>query len=263
MKGLPAYLSSGLSVPVELFDPSHVGDSSGLDPEAADRLEELKLESVVALGLATMGSDPDAYSIEILPAKLRARREFVGGTLLAIVAAVLAGIFLVYQGFRTSSELSEVSEVVAGLEGQLRRAESTDRKARDLLDRNAELAQVGSLLLGVAGSGEQLARALDHMERTLPEGFWIDSLGSDWSFDDGLGILRGDDRPILRVVGRAREGTQSIATLLDQFVSGLRERFPDSRFEYAPSPSGDKFDLEFTLFAPPDEGLQGEEGVGG
>lgn len=259
LKGLPEYLSSGLSVPVEVFDPFRVVDVSALDPEAADRLEEFKLESVVALGLATMGSDPEAYSIEILPAKLRARREFVGGTLLALVAAALAVCFLVYQGFRTSSELGEVSEVVGGLEGQLKRAETTHRKASDLVDRNTELAEVASLLLGVAGSGEQVARTLHHMERTLPEGFWIDSFNSGWNFDDGLGILRGGERPILHVGGRAREGTESISTVLDRFVSGLRERFPDSRFEYAPSPSGDKFDLDFTLFAPPREDVAAGE----
>ena len=75
LSGLDAYLQSAMGVPVELFDPFRVVDTSGLDPAAADLLEEYKLESVVALGLATAASDPEAYSIEILPAAVRARRD--------------------------------------------------------------------------------------------------------------------------------------------------------------------------------------------
>ena len=64
---------------------------------------------------------------------------------------------------------------------------------------------------------------------------------------------------------RAREGTESIASLLDGFVNDLRERFPEARFEYAPSPSGDRFTLDFTLFAPaptPVAGAESSEGQG-
>ena len=51
--------------------------------------------------------------------------------------------------------------------------------------------------------------------------------------------------------GRAREGTESIATQLERLVADLRDRFETERFEYSPSPSGDRFTLEFSLFAPP------------
>lgn len=250
LDGMCEYLSSGMNVPVELFDPFRVVETSALDPASAELLERSHLESVVALGLATMASDPDAYSIEILPAKLRARREFMGGTVFAIAAGVLAILFLVYAGWQTSSQLAEVEAQVHSLEGQFRRATTTDKRTRDLVLENAGLAEVAQQLQGVAGSGEQLARTLDYFERRLPEGFWISELSSSWSFDEGLGIERGEDLPILHLEGRAREGTESIATLLDGFVIGLRERFPEAVFEYAPSPSGDRFTLDFSLFAP-------------
>ena len=266
LDGLPEYLSAGLSVPVELFDPFRVVDVSALAPEAAERLDEYKLEAVVALGLATMGSDPEAYSLEILPARLRARREFLGGTLFALAAAVLAACFLVYQGWKTSTELGRVNGEVAALEGQLKRAQTTDRKTRDLLERNAELARDSSLLLGVAGSGEQLARALGYLARELPEGFWIDSLTSDWRADDELGIARGAERPIVTLDCRAREGTESIASLLDRLVVDVRETFPAARFHYAASASGEQFKWSFTLLAPPqaaEPGADTDEGLGG
>jgi Tfp pilus assembly PilM family ATPase len=250
LDGLPEYLAAGLSVPVQLFEPFRVVDVSALDEEAAARLEEYRLESVVALGLATMGSDPEAYSVEILPQALRRRREFVGGTLFAIAAAVLAVCFLVFEGWKTSTELAATSGQVDALESQLRRAQSTDRKTRELLERNAELEEDASLLLGVAGSGEQLARALEHLGRHLPEGFWIETLSSEWRHDEQLGIARGEERPILALECRAREGTESIASLLDRFVATLREELPEARFHYAPSASGEEFTLQLTMFGP-------------
>ena len=253
LDGLPEYLAAGMSVPVERFDPFRVVDASALAPEAAEQLERYRLQAAVSLGLATMGSDPEAYSVEILPAALRARRAFLGGTVYAIAAAVLAGCFLVYQGWRTSSELGRVRADVTRLESELRRAQSTDRKARELLERNETLARDASLLLGVAGSGEQLARALEHCAQHLPEGFWVDALTSDWRHDDDLGVERGQERPLLRLECRAREGTESIASLLDRFVASVREAFPSARFQYAPNATGEEFTLDFTLFAPPPE----------
>jgi hypothetical protein len=240
-----------MSVPVERCDPFRVVDVSALAPEEAGLLERYRLQAVVSLGLATMGSDPEAYSVEILPRALRARRAFLGGTIYAIAAAVLAACFLVYQGWRTSSELGRVRAEVTRLEAELRRAQSTDRKVRELSERNQRLARDAALLLGVAGSGEQLARALEHCSEHLPEGFWIGALSSDWRHDEGLGVERGAERPLLRLECRAREGTESIASLLDRFVGSVREAFPLARFQYAPSASGEEFTLDFTLFAPP------------
>lgn len=250
LDGLCEYLGNGMNVPVEPFDPFRVVDTSALDAESAAALDRSRLESVVALGLATMASDPDAYSIEILPAAVRARREFLGGTLFAIAAGVLAAGFLGYVGWQTSSRLADVDGQLATLDGQYRRAVGTDRQTRELLDRNAELAATASELQAVAGSGEQLARALEHLEARLPEGFWIEKLTSLRRADEALGVARDAERPILHLEGRAREGTESIATLLDGFVSGLREAFPEAAFVYAPSPSGDRFTLDFTFFAP-------------
>lgn len=81
---------------MDLFDPFRVVETGALSiPTAPRSLEEHRLESVIALGLATMAPDPNAYSVEILPAALRKRREFMGGTLWMIVAAAVAVAYLV------------------------------------------------------------------------------------------------------------------------------------------------------------------------
>jgi type IV pilus assembly protein PilM len=253
LQGLPRYLSQGLGVPVELFDPFRVVDTAGLAADAAEQLEEYKLESVVALGLATMASDPDAYSIEILPAKVRAKREFFGGTIFAIVAAVLAVAFLGWVAWRTKDQLGTAKSEAASLDSKLRRSKETDRKTRDVLKSSGELVKAAQQLEGVAGSGEQVARALEQIERNLPEGFWIESFQSDWLSNEQLRVTRAEPRPTVRITGRAREGTESIAGLLETYVDNLRKRLPQAELVYAPGASGDKFTLDFTLFAPPKE----------
>ncbi len=251
LAGLPKYLSSGLGVPVELFDAFRVVETGGLSPEDAEKLEEYKLEAVVALGLATMGSDPDAYGVEILPAKLRARREFVGGTVWAIAAAVLAVAYLGWSAYAAKSQLDTAKTELAGLDTRLRRAKDTHRKTEELLKQNAVLQRDASTLQGVAGSGAQLASVVEQLEADLPDGFWVESLASEWRFHDQLRVKRGEERPIVRVNGRAREGIDSIAAALESYVAKLRARFPDAALVYAPSASGDKFTLDLTLYAPP------------
>jgi Tfp pilus assembly PilM family ATPase len=263
LRGLTRYLATGMSVPVELFDPFRMVDTSGLDPEGAERLEQYRLEAVVALGLATMASDPEAFSVEILPAGVQRRRELLGGTAFLIAAAVLALAFLGYDGWRTSTRRAQVATEVGQLDARLRRATSTDRRTRELLAQNAELERASSQLAAVVGSGEQIARVLDELRRSLPDAFWVESLTSDWRSDESLRLPRDRERPVVHLVGRAREGTESIASQLERLVERLRQRFPAAELVYQASPSGDRFTLDLTLFALPrpaaDEGTS-EEG---
>lgn len=248
LEGLPQYLAGGLGVPVELFDPFRVVNTDGLAPEAAELLEEYKLESVVALGLATMGSDPEAYSIEILPAALRKRREFMGGTAFLIAAGVAAVAFLGYDAYHQSTSLEDVSGKARTLGAELKRAQSTHRKTRVLLDENAQLYEVANELWCAAGSGEQVARVLRVLDAELPRDFWIAKLESDVRFDPELGVERGAERPIVHIEGRAREGTGSLATLYEGFLAALRNRLPGASIKETLSPDGTRFTIDLTMF---------------
>lgn len=261
LTGLPKFLSNGMNVPVELFDPFRVVESGGLDPESAVLLEKHRLECVIALGLATMASDPDAYSVEILPASLRKRREFVGGTLWVYVAAGIALAYLGVYGFRTHARLAQTRSEVAALDARKRRAESIDKEARELIEKNAALAAETAHLQAVAGAGEQLARVLWAVGETMPKDFWIANLSSDWRFNDNLRVLRGAERPMLHIEGRSREGTGSPAQLFGEFISGMSQRLgPSLSMAQNPSPSFDKFTLDLTLFAPPPPAAAPTEG---
>ncbi len=231
LPGLPAYLTRGLSVPVELFDPFRVIDLSRLDPETSELLEEHRLEAVVALGLATSAADPEAYAIEILPEKVRKQREFLGGTSFLIAAAALAVLFLGLRAWRYRGELAELRSERDRLAREYQRVERTNRQTASLLEENAQLSDHSQELFVLSGAGEQLTRVLDALERDLPADFWVDTLTMAWEFDPDLGIPRGDERPILRVRGRAREGTDSPALLFEEFTAALRKRLPEAHLK--------------------------------
>jgi Tfp pilus assembly PilM family ATPase len=251
LRGLPRYLSNGMSVPVELFDPFRVVDTSKLAPEARDELESKKLEAVVALGLAATATDPAAYGIEILPRATAKKREFMGGTVWLIAAGVLALGYLGWEAWHTKSALDEERARAATLDRQYRTASATHRRAEELVADNQRLAKLSSELAAATGSGEQLARTIDWLSSDLPQEFWITQLSTDFRADPELGVARGAEKPIVSLVGKAREGTNSLAQLYEQFLTKLRARLPaDVVPKEKLAPNGARFTLDLTLFAP-------------
>jgi Tfp pilus assembly PilM family ATPase len=257
LEGLAPYLSAAMSVPVELFDPFVVVDTSKLDPESAEALEEHRLEAVLALALATSASDPDAYSIEILPAAVAKRREFLGGTAFLIALAVLALLFLGLYAGKMGDELGQLEGEAASLNSRYRRANRNDQSTRALLAENEALAARADELHQVAGHGEQLVRVLGAIEQRLPQDFWIETMVSDWTSSDDLGIDSPDERPILHLRGRTREGTDSPSLLFEEFVGALRTDLPEAtRIVHRMADTATYFTLDLTMLAPrpPDPG---------
>lgn len=251
LTGLPRYLAAGLSVPVELFDPWKVVDTSALSVEQAGELEDHKLEAVVALGLATMACDPDAWSIEILPAKLAKRREFLRGPAWLAAAGVLALLYLGYDALATSSRLTEARTRARDLDGQLKKASQTSRKTEELLLENARLAKTAQLLYEAKGSGEQLARTVAALEGSLPDDFWLTQIATDYRADPELGIAKGEDRPVVSIAGRAREGTTSLSAQFTAFVQGLGQRLPPgTAIRDRLNPSGARFNVDLCALSP-------------
>ena len=255
LAGLPRYLSSGLGVPVELFDPFRVVDVTGLPPEQAALLEQYQLEAVVALGLATMASDPEAWGIEILPAAVQRRRDFVGGKVWLYAAAALAAGYLGWDAWRTTRELDLARSSASELAQLYKRANQTHRKTEELALENERLGALADELQQVRGSGEQLARVLAAVAGELPSDFWLTELSSDWREDPDLRVPRGAARPIVSVAGRAREGTSSLASQYEAFVAGLRAKLPPAAaIKERLNPNGSRFTIDMTLFAPPPAG---------
>lgn len=256
LDGLPQYLQAGMSVPVELFDPFRVVDVSALSPEDQELVEEYKLELVVPLGLATMGSDPEAYGLEIVPAATAKVREFLGGTIWLIAAAVLAVAYLAAKTVHYKSEVETLAAEVRTLERETDRLERVHNQVQRLAEENEELHGLVRELWSTAGAGEQVARLVDFFGNQLPSNFWVTQLEGSPAFDPELGLERGEEMPVTLVRGRVKEGTSSPTQRFEEMIVRLRDALPAARFKRAVD--RDRFTLDLTLFAPP-EGVAGAD----
>jgi Tfp pilus assembly PilM family ATPase len=268
LDGLPQYISGGMGVTVELFDAFRMVETDKLDAASADLLEEFKLEAVVALGLATMGSDSEAYSLEILPASLAKKRAFWGETIWLIAAAVLAVCYLGFKTVHLSDQLDQVNSENAGLQSRLSRATRIHREAEQLIEENESLRVLASQLQWVAGLGEQGARAMSQLDRSLPADFWVSELSSEWTFDPELGVERNAERPMLMVRGMIRPGTDSPSRQFQEMTRTLREALVGdgmSGGRMKESIDRDQFSLDLCLFGAPPPGANGgaDDGGGG
>ncbi len=255
LAGLDRYLAKGMGVPVELFDPWRVVDTSALDPDSADLLDEYKLESVVALGLATTASSPQAYSIEILPSAIRSRREFWGGKVFLIAAALLAVAFLVGYGVRQSSDLAALEQTVASLSREYNTKDRQHRRTEQLVRENERVAELTDEMFALKGSGEQVARVLREINTELPQELWLTRLVVAPGVDPELGVENSRPRPIVRLQGRARQGTQSVVQVFQALVEALRTGLPSElRMKERLSSNSSTFSIDLTYLAPPADG---------
>ncbi|MEZ6021168.1 MAG: hypothetical protein R3F17_14050, partial [Planctomycetota bacterium] len=248
--GLCAYLSRGLSVPVELFDPFEVVDASGLPPEDAQALEDFRLEGVTALGLAVMGSDPGAYSLEILPESVAKRREFLTSHLFLIAAGVLAVAYLGWYAMDRKGRIAENEKQVSRLSGELRRAKADDSRTRELLEENARIAGTVQELSWSVGLGRQAVLAMDFLAGGLPDDFWVTQMNATRTTDEELGMTRdGGDRPVVRIKGRTRDSAVSPAVQHRDMIARLESRLPAARINHTIDRTN--FAIDLTFFAAP------------
>ena len=263
VRGVERYLSSALSVPVERFDPFRVVDTSGLDAESAAELEQHRSESVVALGLATAGSDPEAYAIDVLPAALERRREFLGGTLFLIAAGVLALGYLVFDFTNQRNAATRYRSDASRLEAEVAQRSRTHGRTQDLLRQNREISEKVEELRSLAGNGEQLARLVEGLDGTLPENFWLTSLVARRAAESSLGLARGAEAPVVFAEGRAREGVRERSAVFQEFTTALAGDLDGLSLVHTLSPDGARFTLAVSGFSPPPVAAVAVEGEAG
>ena len=255
LPGLDRYLSRGLSVPVERFDPFGVVDIAKLAPDQEALLEEYALESVVALGLATSASDPEAYAIEIVPAAIQKQRAFMGGTAFLIAAGVLAIGSLGYTYYGLSQEHDEVAGQVARVNQKYSAANRAHTEAKRLVEENEALSERATQLFMTAGMGAELERVIQGLDANMPKDFWIQRFVAESTVDEELGISRSGARPLIKVEGQTREGVDRTNERFVLLVDALRDWLPRAELRDSLSPGGERFLVKLSSF------VQGQEGV--
>lgn len=248
IEGLSEYLSRGMSVPVEVFDPFERVETGGLPAEQQERLEEYRLEAVTALGLAAMGADPDSYSLEILPAAVAEKREFWGGKVFLIAAAVLAVAYLGWYALDRKERIATGEVQANRLARQVRSAQSADRRTRELLTKNEILHNATQELLWSHGTGQQAQALMGFLAQSMPDDFWVTQLKVGRAVDEELGLTReAGERPVVRVKGKARDSAVSPTVQHRDMIAALQGQFPTASLNHTVDRTN--FGLDLTFFA--------------
>jgi type IV pilus assembly protein PilM len=220
LRGLSEYLAASLGVPVAPFDPFGALDVSGLPAGEDAALEASGPAAACALGLALLGADPTAYSLEILPESVRRRRAFARGGAFAIASGVLAGAFLVGDFALTWKDASKYEGNAKVLVAQGKAREKANADAEAVLAETEALGKKGRILEERAQAGAGLVRAHALLQRHLPADLWVTRVALDRKAEAGL--KTGEDpRPIVLVEGQGREGASGIEGTFGQFAEAL------------------------------------------
>ena len=221
-RGLRKLLNENFRCPVDRLDPfqGDAVDLSALAGEERKELEEQGAGAVIALGLALGAAREDFYQIEILPERLKRRRQFLEGPLYALLAAVAAFLFLVYLGFSSAARQEELETAARRLRSRANALERVDSAAGKLLTENREMvARIGEIE-DLGGRGTALCRTWQILERILPEDLWLTKIEVRKSRVSG----RKEVDPVPQVILEGEgvpTGRQNLAAVLSRFLVDL------------------------------------------
>jgi len=247
MKGLDDYLAASLGVPVQRFDP--LADAS-LAVEGASGCE-----MAVATGLAVMAADAEAWSVEVIGAAERRRREFrrKHAFTLAAVALVIAYLGLAF--VRSSERHDEATRAAAKLRVERDRRQKGAARVEALLAERAELSARVDALEKRKAAGDGLLRGLQMLVTHLPEDLWVATL--ELSHEDPPGAGKGKDkgtkRPVIVVEGAGKSrGSRNVDAAYTDFVQKVQalpasvDERPGEMIE-TQNPGREKFEYRLTL----------------
>ena len=242
--GLADYLGRSLDCPVEVFDPLPDFD---VEPEGPASSKDY----VVALGLAVMAADPEAYSVEVLAAPMRKAREFQEKHLYTVLAAVLALLMVGFDYMQSSQAFAQATQDSRAITSEQRKRQNNVNRKDQLLEERQELIEKVGILERKKAAGEGLARSLAMLVQNMPEDLWVREVELDY-VDEGRARRAGRARPPVVVVegsGKSR-GSRSVDDAYAEFIQAMRAEPALSRsgqFVDQPPTQRDKFDFRLTL----------------
>lgn len=229
LKGLPQLLTESFRCPVDRLDPFQADslDLGGLPPAERERLLEESAEAVPALGLAAGWLQDDLYKIEILPEKVRRRREFLRGPLYAWMAAGVGLLFLGLSFARGSTRFEALDAERQQLAARVANVQKVDKSAVDLeqgIARNLALLQAFEDL---GGRSAALLKTWEALAATLPQEFWVKSIAVERPKSAAGGRKGEEPRPqvTIRFLGK-ESGQQEIALerMVEPFMAAFQEK---------------------------------------
>jgi hypothetical protein len=277
LRGLADYLSSGLAVPVELFDPFDSVDLSAMPEDQAEGLREEGPAMAAALGLAQMAADPSAFRLEVLPEADRRKRDFLRHTAWLLASGVVAASGLVFLYVRAADEERAARENEKEMKAALEKAASMREKGLQkrtkveaAVDRAADLASQVDLgyaverTLGVAQDAIETNPDFEaihfpdvkarFVQVVVPENLLppppADAPAPDPNAPPADPIQTRI--PVVFLTGTVQERGKPLAAVYGNFVASLKaavEAIPGARFDSEKGLKGGKFEVQVRFFS--------------
>jgi type IV pilus assembly protein PilM len=172
LRGLPEYLEQNLGMPVEVFDPSAAVDISGLPPDQREVFEKDPTGLVVAIGLAAMGVDSDAYALRVLPDNLRKKRQFMERDAFMIAAGAVTAVLAAILFYTSGRDHTTASNNYRRLNSAQTAANQTNSMFERVQAEHEVVGKKSDLLLAKILPGPALERGLSLVEGVIKgEGF--------------------------------------------------------------------------------------------
>jgi Tfp pilus assembly PilM family ATPase len=245
-KGLVNLLTSRLRVPVSIWNPAEMVDPSGLPGEDLEQLEADGPAATIALGLALSEADNQLYALEILSQSARKKRDFRERGVYAVIAAVMALIYLGLDYSMTTQTATQASTEARRLGSIVKKSQSSHVQATELLDHIKQ----HNLLLSDLESRFALQRSakelMSFLHTGLPENLWVETInvemqeGKDWQ-------LEGQLVPVLKIVGRGENGSVEAGQAFNQFSESLWAQLPGGEAAARPSTRRMGQQIEWTI----------------
>jgi type IV pilus assembly protein PilM len=246
MKGLDDFLAASLGVPVARFDP--LGDAGVVVEGPAG-----SADMTVALGLALLAADPDCFSVEVIAAAERKRREFGQKHVFTCAALLLVAAYLGIAAWRWSDQYAHADREARGLATQQKKRKQNDQKLTELKAARADLAARVDLLEKRRAAGEGVLRTFELLVGHLPEDLWLTELELRYADPSGPDKDKGGKKPLVVVAGAGKSlGNDKVDKAYTAFVEevqGLKADAEERPADLVPSEATgrDKFEFQLTL----------------
>ncbi len=247
-RGLTELLASRLGVPVEIWNPTELVDADSLPEEQFEQLQADGPAAAVALGLALSAADPDLYALEILPERARRQRDFRERGIYAVLAGVLAVLFLIADFVVNSGRASAAEDLARRLQREVQAAERNDRTVAELEQR----IDLQRNLMADVSAREALRRSANEflgiLRSGLPTNLWVEEFSVQLQAGDDWG-MPGVRVPVVHARGRGEDRERRADAVFTEFADRIRARLPRDQQALRISSQVRKGEFEWTMDA--------------
>jgi type IV pilus assembly protein PilM len=189
LQGLSEALAETLKCGVELFDPAGAVEVSPKAEEAFVGTDAHFLSAAAGMALARAGR---GFSVSLLPAKIKEKREFWSRRIFACYAAAAAFMLLIvtglngcpyYEGWRGASHGSELARQ---WDSRVTEAKNEHKKLADLRKQNEETWDKLQALKVRKASGRDLLTCLQLLQETAPDNVFYTNFSTSGKIEDDL-----------------------------------------------------------------------------